>query len=351
MFNVRRSALSLVIVLVSALCFASAAQAASPSTRTAKFHAIQQTLSLSADGKGQACVVAGATEEYATTSLQVKVVKKAAGGASYSSAAPPTSTTKYWRYPSAADIVSPACAALSSFKDTKGTRTSYLWLGESNTVGESHSVSTNWSIHYVLPPVNTSAPSITLVKAAGWPVLSSSGGAWPVLSSSGGADLRYQWQSCSLNISECVDIAGASGSAAVGKPGPSLRVRPEDMGRRVRVKVTAYLGGSRAIAYSATSPEGMEMAKPLLITAPHYSGSAKAGAVINTSGSQWRAAGTTSISYAWQIQNKDKSWKTVGSAASYTIPSSAKNKYLRVVTTASNFIPISVTSAAVKVAA
>jgi len=349
MFNVSRPAPSLVVVLVSALCFASAAQAAGPSTRTAKFHTIDTEISLSSGGANtdQACVIASTTKERVATSTQVSAVKKAAGAASFSFLYT-DGPDKGWGYQTT-NNVSPTCAALSSFQDTKGTRTSYLWLGESNTVGESHSVSTDWSIHYVLPPVNTRAPAIALVKAAGWPVMSSAQGIWSGTDSPA-KSFDYQWQTCSLNLSECVDIAGASGSAAAGKPGPSLRVRAEDMGRRVRVKVTAHNGSSSATAYSAASAEALSMTKPLLITAPHYSGSAKVGAVINTLGAEWRFAGTTAITYKWQTLNADGSWKTVGSAASYTIPSSAKNKSLRVVTTASNIAgSASVTSVTVKV--
>jgi hypothetical protein len=106
---------------------------------------------------------------------------------------------------------------------------------------------------------------------------------------------RYQWQSCDATGSACADIAGKTAS--------KMQLKSSDVGRTVRVRVTAdnsaLPGGGRVSATSAAS--GLIQALPPMNTAvPTISGTLEDGAKLTATKGSWKGSTPRLYSYAWQ---------------------------------------------------
>jgi thermitase len=91
-----------------------------------------------------------------------------------------------------------------------------------------------------VPPVNSTAPSISGTAQAGQALIASAG-SWTGSPTS----YAYQWQDCDPSGGNCSDIAGSSGSG--------YTAQSSDVGSTLRVKVTASNGGGSATAGSAAT--------------------------------------------------------------------------------------------------
>ena len=92
------------------------------------------------------------------------------------------------------------------------------------------------------PPASTTAPSIAGVTVDGQTLTADHGS----FSGTGPLDYTYQWQRCDLDGSNCVDLAGATGS--------TYELVSSDVGGAMRVIVTATNGaGSDSATSSATT--------------------------------------------------------------------------------------------------
>jgi hypothetical protein len=90
-------------------------------------------------------------------------------------------------------------------------------------------------------PNNTTHPTVTGTPQPG-EELTASNGTW----SGGVTTFAYQWQRCDANGAACVDVTGATGKV--------YGVRAADLGRTIRVAVTAKNGhGSTTVNSNATA--------------------------------------------------------------------------------------------------
>ncbi|MFJ5899456.1 hypothetical protein ACIQFZ_29230 [Streptomyces sp. NPDC093064] len=91
------------------------------------------------------------------------------------------------------------------------------------------------------PPVNTKAPTVTGTKTRG-KVLTAHAGTW-----TGAAPIRYayQWQRCNAKGTGCANIRGATRT--------TYRLASADVGKRIRLNVTATNPDGHATAHSAVT--------------------------------------------------------------------------------------------------
>jgi hypothetical protein len=141
------------------------------------------------------------------------------------------------------------------------------------------------------PPVNTAAPTISGTARDG-STLTADPGSWtgtPPLS------YAYQWRRCNSDGSACNDIAGATGA--------SYAVGAIDIGRTVRVRVTAANAAGSA---AATSPStGAVTAAPPVNTAPPtISGTPRDGETLTVSADgTWTGTQPIAFAYQWRRCN------------------------------------------------
>jgi len=138
-------------------------------------------------------------------------------------------------------------------------------------------------------PVNTSLPTISGTAREGG-VLTASSGSWR-----GDEPIRfsYQWLGCGSAGEACVAIAGANSRART--------VASADVGRTVRVRVTARNSAGSSSALSAPSAViASTGTAPANRSAPVLSGSALQGERLTLSSGTWTGTRPITYSYAWQ---------------------------------------------------
>jgi hypothetical protein len=176
-------------------------------------------------------------------------------------------------------------------------------------------------------PVNTAPPTITGTASVG-SVLASSEGTWT------GTGITYtrQWQRCDASGGACTAISGATGTHYL--------VAVADVGRRIRVAVTATNASGSAMQTSAAT--GVVAAAPTTApsntVAPSISGTPRVGALISAFRGTWSGTG---INYTQQWQRCDASGANCSNISgatslSYTPTASDLGSRLLIVVTASN---------------
>ena len=100
------------------------------------------------------------------------------------------------------------------------------------------------------PPVDTSLPSISGVAQQGQSV-SAGSGSW----TGSPSGFFFQWQRCDGGGGNCADITGDSGDIVVGA-GSVYVLRAADVGRTIRVRVTAVNSSGSASALSGAVGDG-----------------------------------------------------------------------------------------------
>jgi uncharacterized protein YukE len=142
-------------------------------------------------------------------------------------------------------------------------------------------------------PVNTKEPAISGSAVQGQTVTVSTGswtGATPIT-------YKYQWLRCDANAANCSDIAGETSA--------NRTVTPDDVGRRLRARVTASnSAGSTSVLANATSvvtgSGGSGSGAPLNTAPPTISGTTTSGQTLVASNGSWTGAPTITFTYQWQ---------------------------------------------------
>ena len=177
-----------------------------------------------------------------------------------------------------------------------------------------------------LPPLDTAPPVISGQPVEGQ-ALEASRGTW----TGAPTGFAYQWQGCT-SPTLCSNIAGAT----------TVRytAAPADVGRSLRVVVTATnAGGSTAANSAATaSVTAPPPAAPVNTAGPVISGQPVEGQALEASNGTWSGS-STSFAYAWQrcsATGGECAAITGAAASKYTLLAADVGHALRVLVTASN---------------
>jgi hypothetical protein len=138
------------------------------------------------------------------------------------------------------------------------------------------------------PPSNTSPPRIGGVTRAG-EVLTVSPGTWR-----GDRPLAfaYQWIRCSRAMSNCRNVAGATGNR--------YRLTSSDVGRRLLVVVTARNAAGTGSAQSgATAPIARAASSPASTAPPTISGTPQEGQPLTATSGAWAGTQPITVTYQW----------------------------------------------------
>jgi hypothetical protein len=175
-------------------------------------------------------------------------------------------------------------------------------------------------------PVNIVLPSISGTPQDGQ-TLTASAGTWTGLTP---ITLTYQWTLCEPSGASCASIASATKT--------TYKATPEDVGRTLRIAVTA---SNSAGSSSASSNQTATVAPlpPAATKLPALSGKAEDGQLLTVSNGTW--TGTPPLSYAYQWEACNSSGAECASiagatASAYRTTTSQIGGTLRAVVTASN---------------
>src|SRR5579883_938895 len=139
------------------------------------------------------------------------------------------------------------------------------------------------------PPASASPPVISGTARQG-DTLTASSGSW------GGTTpiaYAYQWQRCSSSGASCSAVAGATGT--------TYALAAADVGKTIRVQVTATNSAGSAAATSAPAgPVAPPGSAPAPTTQPTPTGTAQVGDTVTVSSGTW--SGTEPIAFAYQWQ-------------------------------------------------
>ena len=100
----------------------------------------------------------------------------------------------------------------------------------------------------------------------------------------------YAWERCDLDGGDCIEIAGTAGA--------SYTLAGADVGRRVRVVVTASNAAGSASAASPASAAIEVAAPPTSLTSPSIAGAAQANETLTADPGSW--SGWPTLAYRWQ---------------------------------------------------
>ncbi len=195
-----------------------------------------------------------------------------------------------------------------------------------NAGGNASATSAQSGVVAPAPPVNTALPVIGGTAQDGQ-TLSTTTGAWsgtPVIT------YTYQWRRCDASGAACADIAGATAS--------SYAAVPADVGKTLRVVVTATNAAAGASATAAQSAV-VAAAPPSNTILPAISGTAQEGSTVTAGPGTW--SGTPAISYTYQWRRCNPAGNACAdiageTATTYTLVAADVGKTLRVVVTATN---------------
>jgi hypothetical protein len=157
--------------------------------------------------------------------------------------------------------------------------------------------------------------------------LTSSAGTW---TGSPTITYGYQWESCNTSGEACTSISGATSS--------TYTIAHEEVGRTVRVKVTAKNSAGEASASSAQTGT-VAASAPANTVLPAISGEAKDERTLTSSAGTWTGSPTITYSYQWELCNgKGESCSAISGATSstYVLGHGDVGSALRVVVTATN---------------
>ncbi|MGH2832844.1 MAG: hypothetical protein ACRDK2_08715, partial [Solirubrobacteraceae bacterium] len=136
-------------------------------------------------------------------------------------------------------------------------------------------------------PKNTDAPALSSTSAQEDLALSVSTGSW----SASPTSYAYQWEACSDAGSRCAAITGAIGASYT--PGSA------DVGKTLRVLVTATAAGGSSSAYSDPSNVVLS-ATPVNTAAPAISPASPRQGVLESASSGTWSGSPTGFAYQWQ---------------------------------------------------
>ncbi len=171
-------------------------------------------------------------------------------------------------------------------------------------------------------PSNTALPTIsgTAQPAA---TLSAASGTWSGTSPFG---FSYAWSRCDKNGAACAVISGASSSTYV--------IQDADVGKTVRVAVTASNSDGSAQASSAATPV---IGAPSNTAPPTISGTTQAGSTLTAANGTWAGATPLSYAYAWSRCDQSNCGSIAGATAStYALQAADTGTTVKVTVTATN---------------
>ena len=184
-------------------------------------------------------------------------------------------------------------------------------------------------------PANSTLPIISGTPRHG-DTLSATTGGW-----TGSAPMDYdrQWRRCDDDTPQsCTDIAGATG--------PTYTATEADIGKRLRVRVTATNPVSSAEAESAPTAAVVAI-PPANITPPVIDDTTPVvGQTLNTTDGTWSGSQPMTITYQWQrcaVAGGSCANIAGAAAAAYEVVDADAEKFLRVAVTADNSAPGSTT--------
>jgi hypothetical protein len=177
------------------------------------------------------------------------------------------------------------------------------------------------------PPVNRTLPTVSGTARDGSTLTAATNGTW-----SGTAPLRfgYAWLRCDTNGANCAAIAGATSS--------TYELTPDDVGRVVKVRVTATNDAGSASADSAGTSAVAPVA-PANVAPPTISGIAREGATLTAADGTWTGTPQIAFTYAWQRCDANGANCTNIAGATnrtYTTVAADTGSRIRVVVTATN---------------
>lgn len=144
-----------------------------------------------------------------------------------------------------------------------------------------------------IPPKNDAVPTISGVMTDG-EALTLSKGNW---SGTTPQTYAYQWQACAADGTNCQDTAGASSSYR--------RITSAEVGKRLRVRVTATNSAGSVIAFTGLTAV-VAAAPPLNSAPPLFSGTATQGQFLTlTTAGSWSGTRPFTESYQWIRCNSD----------------------------------------------
>ncbi len=176
-------------------------------------------------------------------------------------------------------------------------------------------------------PSNVTAPAISGSPVEGQ-TLSVTSGSW-----TGDTPITYayQWKAC--------DSSGASCSDLVGETGQTHVVAAGELGKTIRVLVSATndAGSSTALS-AATAVVVAAAAKPVNTVPPAITGTLQPGSTLAATNGTWTSATPPTYSYSWQrcdAQGNNCTW-VVNAAQTYLLQSSDPGHTFRVYVAATN---------------
>lgn len=174
-------------------------------------------------------------------------------------------------------------------------------------------------------PSNTSPPAISGDPAAGQ-TLASTLGSWAAYPE---PLFTYQWQRCEADGSACTDIDGATGD--------TYDQTSEDIGRKIRVAITAANDEGEATANSAQV--GPVAGAPENTAPPTISGSPRVGSSLTADPGIWTGYPSPTYFYQWlacDSVGEDCVEIADATGRSFSLSSAETGKRIRVFVTASN---------------
>ncbi len=136
-------------------------------------------------------------------------------------------------------------------------------------------------------PRSTAPPKITGDARAG-EMLRARRGSWTGEPTS----FAYSWQRCNARGGDCTPVRGADSA--------TFRLTDRDVGRRVRVAVTATNeSGARTTVSSATSGVRAPLVRPSNVKLPSVSGDPHPGSTLRAARGTWKGTRPLSLTYVW----------------------------------------------------
>jgi hypothetical protein len=187
-------------------------------------------------------------------------------------------------------------------------------------------------------PTNTAEPTISGSPTQGQ-TLSATSGSW-----TGSPTLAYRWVRCG---SEGGRPDGSNCSSVSGATSPTYTLTSSDVGRRMRIRVTATNSSGSTTAASnptatvkASSPSG----KPVNTAEPVISGTAAVGQALTATPGNWTGQTPITVSYRWTRCGADGGKSDASNcsnisgatSATFTLTGDELGRRIRVKTTARN---------------
>lgn len=182
-------------------------------------------------------------------------------------------------------------------------------------------------------PSSSSPPSISGTAVKGETLTATSGswaGTTPI-------SFAFRWLRCDENGASCAEITGATGTTYV--------VATDDVGKRLRVRVTASNADGSAVALSDATSVVTEASKPVNATEPTISGTLVQGRTLTASSGSWTGQQPISYAYRWVrcgtdggLPDGSNCQQLNATSSTYVLGADDVGKRLRVRVTASNAV-------------